>query len=224
MTVKSNVRTQRHKPDPEPLSMFSKTARWIGKGVLWALGVVVAAGITALATINLFPSVAKHFLRQHSVMIGTQFAHELPLYDCGLYSISLIPEAPIKSLDIVFHFDQPIHDAFLTTGTHSDPSHPGISGDLSLGPPCNFLKKSADQNGALTFLISSDRREITVRGRDVSLFDAQMFSVTFFPDYEKDEPRTDITARATYETGGFEFPAMVRMYDAWTRKYTILTQ
>jgi hypothetical protein len=217
------MRTHHHKPRKNAFLTPRKVAIAVGKAAVWVIVLIVGAAITLLATFHLFPSVASYFLRQPVLMMATQFNHE-PLYDCGSYSISLVPTSSIKSLDVLFHFDQPIHDVFLTRGMHSDPLRPGISGNLSLGSPCNFLTKSADPNQALTFTISSDRRGITIRGRDISLFDSQMFSVTFYPDYEKGEPDTTVTARATYEKDGLEFPAKVGLYDAWTKGYTILSQ
>ena len=47
--------------------------------------------------------------------------------------------------------------------------------------PCRIDAKAADLDSALTFQVSTDRREVIITGRDFSKCDAQTFVATFYP-------------------------------------------
>jgi hypothetical protein len=180
---------------------------WDSKASRLKITFSVVAALLAIAAVIVGNSsqLAKLLSKPPNVQIIYQLIdHPGHLPNCRMFGL-IVGGQPLKKLDLVIHFTEPIHDSRLVVGNHTFADfgdNPGISVQAGATAPCEVLTSAAPaQNDAIKFTVTSDRKEIIVSGRDLSEVDSRMFFGTFYPidDASRTGRHIDIIGRATYE-------------------------
>ena len=175
---------------------------------------IVAAFITFFILPLMFKPMAKVFSRKHSL---TGFVDNgSKNSSCTVWTLSIFPIESIKSLNMIVHLDRPIPQNILQNGLDVN-QNPTQSVHVKVNDACKILTESSGVNDSLTFTLSSDRREIVIKGHDLSRYDAQTF-VGAFHQNGTAHPELDVTGDATYEAFGYEFPAKIQLIDQQSGK------
>ena len=128
----------------------------------------------------------------------------------------MFPIDSIKSLNMIVHLDHPISQSILQNGLEVNPN-PTQSMRVRVNTSCEILTKSSDVNDTLTFNLSSDGRQIVIKGHDISSYDAQTF-VGVIRQKTANYLDLDVKGDATYESFGYVFPATIHLIDQGSGK------
>lgn len=154
------------------------------------------------------------FSPRHTLLCPShlQSAHNLP--NCGVWGITIDPEESVKSLHLVIHFNEPIAASVVSHVVDVDRRGP-VGRGTEIDVPCRINAKAADLDGALTFQVSTDRREVIITGRDFSKYDAQTFIATFYPISASEEAQfsADAMGEVTFENLNHDIRGILKIVD-----------
>lgn len=184
----------------------------------WVISLVLTAVVTAFIFPSMFRPIVKTVSHKHSLTGFVDMKQKNP--NCTIWTFSIFPLETIKSLNMIVHLNQPISQDILENGldVNTNPTH---SVRASVNAACEILTKSSDVNGSLTFNLSSDRREIVIKGHDLSSYDTQTF-VGVFNQNSTTPLDPDIMGHATYEAFGYELPAIIQLINQQSGKAVII--
>lgn len=206
------------------LQNMGTTKTKILSAIKWTALLLLGAAITTLASVYIFPQVAKVFSHRPEVIVVEQLAGNLPRPDCLVYSFRILPTEPMKKLNMAVTFDHPIYATALRDGWDTSSTAITMTGTITVDSPCTISGNSADRDEALTFDVSSNRHQIFIRGRDSTTTDSQAFFATFYPISTANKFNRNIRVEATYEAFGHDFPARVMLVEQPSGRSQILVE
>ena len=173
--------------------------------------ILIGAGIAIFATLLTGTDwCARLFSPPPEVILVSRAQQARNMPDCNIQGIAVGTKSgvTIKSLEMILFFPHEIHDHLLSTLRN------GVKMRAEVDSPCEINDKSSDRNDALTFVISSNKREVIIRGHDFTSVDAQQFLMTFLVSHDEwlnNNASFDEIGDATYEANGRELAADIKM-------------
>jgi hypothetical protein len=173
--------------------------------------ILIGAGVAIFAVLLTGTDwCARLFSPPPAVIVASRAQQATNMPNCNIegFAVGTTKGATIKSLEMVLVFPHEIHDHLLST------LRDGPKTRTEVDAPCEINDTSSDRNNALTFAISSNRREVIIRGHDFTLADAQQFLMTFVvnnDDWINNQSSFDEIGDATYDANGREVAANIKM-------------
>jgi hypothetical protein len=114
---------------------------------------------------------------------------------------------------LVIRFEEPIAASVVAHVVDVGRRGPGRGTEID--SPCRINAKAADLDSALTFQVSTDRREVIITGRDFSKYDAQTFVATFYPISAREEAQfgADAMGEVAFENLNHDIPGILKIVD-----------